>query len=219
MQLTYLIFRSRRPLRNAVLVSLIALPFIFLAPNSPVRRILHPKPGDTNSVDEHILGWEAGLNMVKAHPFTGVGLGNYKSVVVQYDTTGLVAAHPHIAHNAYLEVAAEMGIPAFVVYLIFFATAFRSLERTRKRSLAAGADELAALTIGMQSSLLGAWVAIFFVSGQYTKLFWFLLVLTMCLPRLIRRSNVPISEVSTPEEATEEMALQVAQHRSTRVKT
>ena len=75
--------------------------------------------------------------MLKQHPFFGVGLGNYKAVVVNYDTTGLVAADPHIAHNAYLEIGAEMGIPALIVYLFFLGATFRSLETTRKRALAA----------------------------------------------------------------------------------
>jgi O-antigen ligase len=185
--LGYLIFRSERRARNIRIVSIVIIPFLVFAPNSPVRRFIHPVVGDTASVQKHLIGWKAGLNMALHNPLTGVGLGNYKLKVAQYDTTGTVRLEPHIAHNAYLEIAAEMGIPALALYLIFMASAFFSLDRTRKRALRNDAPKLAALAIGMQAALLGVWVAIFFVSAEYTKLFWFLLVLTMVIPPLVPR--------------------------------
>ena len=202
LDLSYLVFRSRRGMRNAFIILLVAIPFVLFAPNSPLSRIVHPRPGDTQSVEKHFLGWQAGFNMVKAHPFMGVGLGNYKSVVVQYDTSGLIASDPHVAHDSYLEVVAEMGIPALVVYLMFLGSTFLSLERTRKRALVKGYSELASLALGMQASLLGVWVAIFFVSGQYTKLFWFISAITMCMPALMAErkvldKNPPMSERTT----------------------
>jgi putative inorganic carbon (hco3(-)) transporter len=108
--MVYLIIRSGISRKKLILVAVAALLFLVFDHNSPLHRFISPAPGDVQSVDKHILGWMAGLNMLKEHPFFGVGLGNYKAVVVKYDTTGLVAADPHIAHNAYLEIGAEMGI-------------------------------------------------------------------------------------------------------------
>jgi O-antigen ligase len=188
----YLVMRSRRPIRNFILVSLVALPFVIFSPNSPIRRFFSPSRGDTESVEKHLVGWEAGLNMVEQNPLSGVGLGNYKSVVSQYDTTGTVSSDPHIAHNGYLEVAAEMGIPSFLVYLGLLGGALWSLGRTRRRARARGADLLAALVLGVQAALLGVYVGIFFVSGEYTRLFWFDLCISMCVPALVpRRSQTP----------------------------
>jgi len=181
----YLILRSERPMRNLVRVLIVTIPFLLFAPNSPLHRLFNPAKGDTQSVQTHLAGWQAGMNMVKKNPLTGVGLGNYKLVVVRYDTTGTVRLDPHVAHNAYLEVAAEMGIPAFVVYVCFFVSAFLSLGKTRKRARAMDSNLLAAIALGMQAGLLGVWVGIFFVSGEYTRLFWFLLCMSMCMPALI----------------------------------
>ncbi len=196
--LGYLVFRSEKRTRNIAVISVVIVPFLLFAPNSPVRRFLHPVPGDTASIQKHIVGWKAGLNMIAHNPLTGVGLGNYKLKVAQYDTTGTVRLEPHIAHNAYLEIAAEMGIPALGLYVIFMLSTFFSLDRTRRRSLRADTPDLAAIAIGMQAALLGVWVAIFFVSAEYTKLFWFLLVLTMVIPPLVPRRRKPPTE--TPRE-------------------
>ena len=133
--LGYLVFRSENRARNIAVISVVIVPFLLFAPNSPVRRFLHPVVGDTASIQKHIVGWKAGLNMIAHNPLTGVGLGNYKLKVAQYDTTGTVRLEPHIAHNAYLEIAAEMGIPALGLYVIFMLSAFFSLDRTQKALL------------------------------------------------------------------------------------
>jgi putative inorganic carbon (hco3(-)) transporter len=158
---------------------------LFFAPNSPINRFFHPDAGDKASVSKHLVGWEAGLNMIKKNPISGVGFGNYKAVVTHYDKTGEVRIDPHVAHNAYLEIAAEMGLLAIVVFWTFLGTAVYSAGKTRKLALARGSPVLAALALGCQASILGTAVGIFFVSGQYTRLFWFVLCMTMVMPLLL----------------------------------
>jgi O-antigen ligase len=181
----YLIARSRKPARNLAVVIIVTIPFMVFAPNSPINRFFHPAGGDKESVNKHLIGWEAGLNMIKKHPITGVGFGNYKAEVTRYDKSGEVRLDPHVAHNAYLEIAAEMGLPAILVYWSFLGAAFVSAGKTRKRALARGAESIAALAVGCQASILGTSVGIFFVSGQYTRLFWFVLCMTMVMPLLV----------------------------------
>ena len=204
---SYLIMRSRKPLRNLLVVFVVTLPFLVLAPNSPINRFFHPQGGDTESVNKHLVGWQAGLNMVWQHPIMGVGFGNYKAMVTRYDTTGTVREDPHVAHNAYLEIAAEMGIPALVVYLSFLVAAFVSAGKTRKRAMARGSALMAALAVGCQASILGTGVGVFFVSGQYTKLLWFILCMTMVMPVLVpartpEKKQPP--ETKPPQLETEE---------------
>ena len=200
----YLIARSRRPAQNLLFVMLVTIPFLILAPSSPINRFFHPAGGDTESVNKHLVGWQAGLNMIAKNPVTGVGFGNYKAVVTRYDKTGIVRQDPHVAHNAYLEIAAEMGLPAFVVYLLFLGTAFVSAGNTRKRAQERGSELLASLAVGCQATVLGVGVGIFFVSGQYTRLFWFVLCMTMVMPLLIParaplKQSIPEREQPEPE--------------------
>ena len=147
--------------------------------------------------------------MVADHPLMGVGLGNYKSVVVSYDKTGEVAADPHIAHDAYLEIAAEMGIPGIVVYVVFLISAYLSLGKTRKRARVRGSMLLAGIALGMQASLLAAYVAIFFVSGEYTRMFWLVLIMSMVMPSLVPKRKVEHSDKILEPVAHEEPVLQV----------
>lgn len=204
----YLIARSRKPARNLLVVMVITVPFMILAPNSPINRFFHPVGGDKESVNKHLVGWQAGLNMIWKNPISGVGFGNYKAVVTRYDTTGSVRSDPHVAHNAYLEIAAEMGLPSIVVYLTLLGTSFVSAGKTWKRALARRSELLAALAVGCQASILGVCVGIFFVSGQYTRLFWFVLCMTMVMPLLVplrapstTPSPLKMKEQPEPEES------------------
>lgn len=193
LMVTYLLARSRKPLRNFLVVFVLALPVLLFAPNSPINRFFHPDAGDQASVSKHLVGWQAGLNMIKKHPFGGVGFGNYKAVVTRYDKTGEVRLDPHVAHNAYLEIAAETGIPAILLFWVFMGAAFFSAGNTRRLAMARGAPVLAALAVGCQASILGTGIGIFFVSGQYTRLFWFVMCMTMVMPLLVpARATLPI---------------------------
>ena len=181
----YLIMRSRQPFKNAVKIGAVVIPLLLISPSSPLRRFLNPERGDTESVTQHLAGWQAGLVMIKQHPFGGVGIGNYKPTVIHYNSIGLAHADPHIAHNGFLEVAAEMGLPAFFVYLIFFGATLYSARKTERLAQARGEPTLAAIALGMQASVLGTCVAIIFVSGEYTKVLWLVLCLTMAMPALV----------------------------------
>ncbi len=128
----------------------------------------------------------------------GVGLGNYKAVVGDYDSSGIVKADPHVAHNAYLEVAAEMGLPALGVYLLLFITTFLSVGKNRKLAIRRGANDLAMICLAIQAALLGVWVAIFFVSAQYTRLFWFMMCITMALPGVLPRKSAEKQQQQPP---------------------
>jgi O-antigen ligase len=70
--------------------------------------------------------WRATGQSIAAHPWLGVGVGNYPTVLSQHV---ILAKAGSSAHNLYLHMAAEMGIGAFVVTVALFGLAFRSSYR------------------------------------------------------------------------------------------
>ncbi len=62
--------------------------------------------------------WRAGLAMVKSHPFVGVGFGEFQNAVGHYsDEVAQIDAH-----NAYVIMAAELGIPALILFVVMLLT-------------------------------------------------------------------------------------------------
>src|SRR3989344_5266829 len=71
--------------------------------------------GETSN-KERIRIWKLSLESIKKHLFFGVGIGNFP-VVLGQDLS--LAKAGSSAHNIYLQIAAEMGIPALIFALWF----------------------------------------------------------------------------------------------------
>ena len=122
--------------------------------------------------------------MVKAHPLVGVGLGNFNELMPRYADPGVT--HENIAHNSYLEVAAEMGIPQCMIFLAMLFFSYRSFSQVRRKVQQSGPKLVYETALGLQAGLLGHAVAALTFSAEYQKLFWLVLYLSMCLPALVR---------------------------------
>jgi len=75
--------------------------------------------------------------MIAANPLFGVGFDKFTRNYRVYDTkTGPAAGVPdtgiHVAHNSYLQIWAECGTPAMILYLLLIGLSYIDLWRVRK---------------------------------------------------------------------------------------
>ena len=112
---------------------------------------------------------------VPDHPVLGVGLGNYPTIEPRYSTQSIdlqfvkfVVQDQLVAHNTYLELAAELGIVGLCTFLsILGLTLMRAA-----RSLAAFEAERNKLEFyarGLVAGVIGMLTAYVFFSAQYEK--------------------------------------------------
>lgn len=193
--LLFILLHSSERIRRIAVIGVILVPLLLFFPLSPLKRLVNPDHSDQVAAQDRVIVWKAGLHMIEEHPWRGIGLGNFKPMVLQYEYEGRKV--DSLAHNTYIEVAAEMGIPCFVLFLAIFATAFRALGRTR-----AFASEkspfLSQSALGMQAGLVGAMVAIFFLSAEAQKLLWLAVFLAPCMEYLARSASSGEELVSGP---------------------
>jgi len=71
--------------------------------------------GETSN-SQRIAIWKSSLVSIKNHPLLGVGMGNFP-IVLNQDLA--LAKAGSSAHNIYLQIASEMGIPALIFTLWF----------------------------------------------------------------------------------------------------
>lgn len=105
--------------------------------------------------------WSRALYMIQDFSFTGVGLGMFEPVVkLLYPTfsIGPDAEFLH-AHNIFLNVAAEMGLPGLIGHLSLYLVLGGLLLR---QALAWGASPVRPLAIGLFGTLLA-----FLIHGQF----------------------------------------------------
>lgn len=156
---------------------------ILVAPSSPLKRVLDPGQAEVSSTDTHLMLLRGGLRMFQDHFVLGIGVGNFKWMIEQYVDPAF-AELAAVAHNTFLEVACELGVVGLLLLLTLIFFTFRTLRRVRIAA-ARGRDPLLHLVArGVEAGLAGACVAMFFVSALHSRLFWFLVILTMCLPAI-----------------------------------
>jgi len=192
----WFLWKSRQRVRNLLLVCA-TLAALSLPMNiSPVQRLLHPTHSDVDAQQTRLALWSGGLKMIEMHPLFGVGLDGYKSEVAKYVDPAKVPVGEtvnRIAHNSYMEIAAEMGLPALLIFVGILVSSLRSLERVRRITEKSGDEFLRRVALGLQAGILGAAVALFFVSGEYQKMFWFAIFISACLRPLahLKSTNAP----------------------------
>jgi O-antigen ligase len=179
----------RRGLGGAVAVMLVLLGSVLLLPTDLGTRAMATlfqdggklPPGLEQSNRAHVALFWAALRMIGDNPLIGVGPLNFKALSTLY--TGLDQGN--IAHNSFLEIAAELGLPALGVFLLVLAAAFRVLGRATRATGSPEAYELAGWAEGLRSGLLGFLVAGCFISAQYEKVLWLSVFLTIVLGALV----------------------------------
>jgi putative inorganic carbon (HCO3(-)) transporter len=183
----FMAWSSRHRMRSLAVGGALLIAFLLVSPSSPLRRIVSPDHSDVESQDARLSLWGAGLRMVRDHPLAGVGIGNFKHAARAYgDAEGDVW---RMAHNAYLEIAAEMGLPGLTAFVGVIYLSCRSMNRLRRRMSGSGPPLLHEASTGIQAGLIGFAVALFFVSGWFLKLFWLMVFLSMAAPALRPRAQ------------------------------
>ena len=183
----YLILRTKRRLRNLAMIGISLAIVIFASPVSPLQRFKNPSQGDQQSADTHISLMYGGVRMMLTHPVFGVGIDNFKRnsrLFVTQSEAAVMDNQSRVAHNSYVEIGAEMGIPGLLLFAGLLFCSFTSLGQVARMSQRLGVPVVQEAAVGLQAGLVGSSVAIFFVSGEYQKMFWLALFLTMCLPPL-----------------------------------
>lgn len=85
------------------------------------------------AVVERLAHWQAAERMFAAHPWLGVGIGNYEPAYPAYRLPRWPEPLGH-AHNYYLHIAAETGLIGALAYGLFWAGAIWQAWQARRRN-------------------------------------------------------------------------------------
>jgi putative inorganic carbon (HCO3(-)) transporter len=109
------------------------------------------------------------------HPLWGVGMGAFQLNSVRNLGT----------HNAYMQVAAELGFPALALYVMFMLHPFRQLSRIERETYQTRrTSRFYYLSAGLQASLAGYMVASTFLTVAFSWNIYYLVAYAVCLRRM-----------------------------------
>lgn len=198
----------------AIGVLLVSGAFLILVPSAYSDRILTIWSSDqdkTGSAQERQELLARGVSVALHHPITGVGIGNFH----------IYSIREKIAHNAYLEIAAELGVVGLLAYLVLILAPLRSmrqvecetaailrandaLDTTTDAAVAARARwrESYYLSIGLQAAFAAYIVCTLFASVQYQWYLYYIAAYAVAVRRIhaVEQIDVPAGETAAQFE-------------------
>ena len=136
-----------RDFRLVALLPVAAAVFIAFAPSAlsdrlyatfsltDVRNGSRTTEASVQSNRDRLAMVRSGLRMIKDDPVTGVGPDMVIRVYASYrDPDAVNQLNPHL-HNVPLQIAAERGLPALVIWLWFILTLLRDYTRRRRTTV------------------------------------------------------------------------------------
>ena len=188
--------RGRRPQLIAACF-LIGVVFLVLAGGKLKERFAAISGNINSSLDQSAYGsYEERQALIKTslkgmlhYPILGVGVHNFIVYSGRWKEV----------HNSYLQMGVEGGIPALVLYLMFFWSGFRNLRLLRKRR---DLDPQITLFVGaLHSSLIGFTVGALFAPEAYQFFPYFAVAQTSVILAIVlerERGAVPEAQLSKP---------------------
>jgi O-antigen ligase len=190
-----------RDFRLIAILPVVAAAFIAFAPATVNERFVRTfwstdtADPSTESNRDRVAMIRSGLRMIKDYPLTGVGPDMVRKVYAHYrDPDAVKQLNPHL-HNVPIQIGAERGIPALLVWLWFVGTLLRDFVRRRRTS---ALPSLATAGLACVVAMLGAGMFEYnFGDSEFLMLF----LLLVTLPYAADRTTATVSESRRPHAA------------------
>ncbi|PIY19403.1 hypothetical protein COZ13_05555 [Candidatus Desantisbacteria bacterium CG_4_10_14_3_um_filter_40_18] len=138
---------------------------------------------DEGSAMKRIYLWQAGLEMIRDHPITGVGMENFILTFPEYNPY-LRSQSPH---NTYVQFGTECGIPGLGLYLLLLFFHFNTLLWIKKRVDKNSVE--AHCCLALEAGALGHMVHSIFISKVYFEPIYWLIISGSILKKIVKQEK------------------------------
>jgi O-antigen ligase len=168
-----------------VFVALVT-PFLPEAFYQRAMSILPALSKQSDTFGQRVNIWEQGVQMIKAHPIAGVGLGNFHEMLVGF-ARGRDLRIRIAPHSSYVGVAAEGGLVGLGLYLLLHVLALRAAIEAFHTGVRLGRPDISLLGAAVESGILVVMTWSFSGNSETMKIIWLLFALSASLQTLSRR--------------------------------
>ena len=201
----WIAWRSGHLVRATGVLLGLAILFPLVAPETVLERLASIGDTQESSANARITAWATAMRMIGDNPLLGVGLRNFQPRFPEYSVVPLgTDSTTYVAHNSYLQIWAESGSLAFLVYLALLASVFvacrKVLRMSRARLDLQWAGNYARM---MEATTIGFLVGAFFLNRGHFDLFyhWLALVTSLLFVTRMAYRDAPATELATAARA------------------
>jgi len=187
--------------RLAGLAAILAVVFVTASDRywAQMQTVLNPHE-DYNATSEtgRVRIWERGIGYMERNPLLGVGPGNFP---VAEGTISPMAGRAEYgvgvrwgaAHNSFVQIGAELGVPGLLLFVGMLATALAALGRVARNALRVGRSAIGVsrLAQSLMGAVVGFMVGGFFLSLGYSDMLYTLAALAAALCKVAAPSVMP----------------------------
>ena len=189
-----LAWRSRNRVASFALLGLFAVGLALIVPRSYVERLSTISQYETEgSARGRLEAWKVAGHMIQAKPLLGVGFEKFQENYKRYDPRAASAEEggpgTRVTHNSYLQIWAECGTPAFLLYMSLLAWSFLDLWKVRREARERyHSSWILSYATMFEGSLAAFAVGSFFLNRAHFDLFYHLVAIVLTFTALARES-------------------------------
>ncbi len=196
--------RQRKRLLGLTAAAGIGLAVVAAANPAAISRMTNFGGGSSGRDDL----WHVAWTIFTQHHWIGIGLNNFEAVEPRYSLNSgalnrveLIAEHPHLVHNLYLQLLTETGVIGFGLFLLVIVTCLRASWLAARDFDAAGRKSYGDLARAALMAAIAMLATQVFISDGFDWRLWILLGTGPVLLSLARRARAEApaqSEISRP---------------------
>jgi len=168
-------------------VLLLCTTLFYLVPDEQKTRF--SSSGDDKTSQQRLLYWQHGWDMMKEHPWAGVGFFNFSTYYETYYPDDMLFPHAELPHNIFVQVGTDAGFLAVFIFLTLILYCFIvSIKISRNKKISDLERHIAA---GLGFGVLGFFIAGQFVTVTYYPFFWIHLAFICALNNTVKINREP----------------------------
>lgn len=183
------LFRTRYFFRVGVVLAVAAFITYNLIPEQSMERFQHA--GEDKTSLQRLERWEEGIDMIKRHPMTGIGLENWMAYQRDFYKPELGYG---LCHNIFIQAGSELGYPGLALLVFFFIYCFAVNARTRKIAKQIPNNFLFIMTHGLDAALIGYIISASFVTVLYYPYQWIHVAFIVALNNIAKKQLLESEE-------------------------
>ena len=196
--LLYFLIFSRKKIRMFLFAAAFIGTTYALIPAQMMARIL--SSGHDVTSETRILYWHHAMEMAHRYPLLGVGYFNWIPYYTDHYFDPTAYWRVEVAHNTYLQMAAEIGYPGLMIFCMMIVAAFFFNLQSARLSARNQNEFFRAVSIGANAAGAALVIGAFFLTAAVAEpFFWTHFALSVCIRQSCRAQCASLIETAPRE--------------------